>query len=143
MGRRSKGKVQGATLWIEDGWIMVRTPYDPDFVKDLKGKISAAHRRWDPDTKLWKVDPSQDDLLVEIVTEYFGEPTVLEDKEVVVVAAEGEDPYGVLLRLAPDAILKKCYRLVATALHPDKGGSAEDMTRANQAWKAIREDRGL
>lgn len=139
-----KKKVKGATLWIEGGWIHVRTPYDPGFVRELKSEIHASQRKWDPDEKIWKVDPSQDDVLVPLVAKYFGEPTVLEDKEeVVVVTQAGDDPYGALLRLAPDDVLKRVYRLVATALHPDKGGSAEKMTRANQAWKAIREDRGL
>lgn len=128
---------------MKDGWIYVRTPYDRKFVDDLKKNISAAHRRWDPVDKIWKVDPSQDDLLVGIVKRYFGEPTVLEDKEVVVVAAQDSDPYAALLRLAPDDVVKKCFRLIASAIHPDKGGKAKAMERANQAWQAIRKDRGL
>ncbi len=122
---------------------MVRTPYDADFVKALKTSISPVHRKWDPVDKLWKVDPSQDAVLIRIVTKFFGEPTVLEDKEIVVVAAEDSDPYAALLRLAPDDVLKKCYRLIASAIHPDKGGQAQSMTRANQAWSAIRADRGM
>lgn len=133
----------GATLWLKDGWIYVRTPYDADFVSSFKARISAAHRKWDPVEKVWKVDPSQDDALVAIVTQYFGEPTILEDKEVVVVAAAEGDPYGALLRLASNEILTKVYRLIATTLHPDKGGSADNMTKANQAWAAIKADRGI
>ena len=136
-------KQSGATLWLKDGWIFVRTPYNPDFVSELKSKISASHRKWDPVEKLWKVDPSQDDLLVAIVTKFYGEPTVLEDKEVVTIALTDGDPYGALLRLAPDDVLKKVFRLIATSLHPDKGGPADKMTSANQAWKAIKADRGL
>lgn len=134
---------RGATLWLKDGWIHVRTPFSREFVDELKKKLSRAHRRWSPEEKVWMVDPSQDDLIVEIVTKYFGEPTVLENKEVVVVAGSEEDVYGQLLRLAPDDVLKKVYRLIATSLHPDKGGSAQAMTHANQAWGAIKKDRGL
>lgn len=137
------GTKEGATLWLKDGWIYVRAPFDQEFVDELKKRISPAHRRWDPVEKLWKVDPSQDQRLVKIVKKYFGEPTVLEDKEVVVVAAQDSDPYAALLRLAPNDILKKCFRLIASAIHPDKGGKAKAMERANQAWQAIRKDRGL
>ena len=74
MGKRQSG----ATLWLKDGWIYVRTPFDQDFVNQFKAKISAAYRKWDPVEKVWKVDPSQDGPLLEIVTKFFGEPTVLD-----------------------------------------------------------------
>lgn len=133
---------EGATLWLKDGWIFVRTPYDKTFVEKLKSTISSVYRRWDPAEKLWKVDPSQDEKLVELVTSFFGAPTILEDKEVIVVAESTTDAYGTLLRLAPDDVLKKVFRLIAAAVHPDAGGTGEKMAQANSAWNAIKQDRG-
>lgn len=139
----AKTRETGATIWLKDGWLHCRTPYDADFVNILKAKIPASHRKWDGIDKIWKVDPSKDEVLVEIITRFFGEPTVLEDKEVVVLTANAGDPYSDLLRLAPNDVLKSVFRLIATALHPDKGGQADKMTKANQAWAAIKADRGL
>jgi hypothetical protein len=140
-----KARPQGATLWLKDGWIYTRTPYDRDFVDSLKKVIPAAYRRWDPVEKLWKVDPSKDEVLIKIVTRYFGEPTVIEDKEQVVVAAlpPGDDPYAALLKLAPNDLLKKIQRQIVSAVHPDHGGSNEAMATANSAWSAIKTDREM
>lgn len=140
-----KSRPTGATLWLKDGWIMCRTPFDLDFVDELKKKIKAAYRRWSPNDKLWKVDPSQDEVLIEIVTKYFGEPTIIEDKEQVVIAAlpEGDDPYAALLKLAPNDVLKKIHRQIVLAVHPDHGGTNEAMATANSAWQAIKTDREL
>lgn len=135
-------KYSGATLWVKDGWIHVRTPYNRDFVDDLKAGIEARFRAWDPDDKVWKVNPAKDEVLLRIVKKHYGDPTILEDKEIVVVENDGADPYGKLLRLAPDAVLKKCYRLIAAAVHPDAGGTGDQMTQANNAWALIKQDRG-
>ena len=134
---------KGATLWLKDGWIFVRTPFDRSFKDDLKSEIPREFRRWSPEEKVWKVDPSQDGALVDLVTRYFGEPTILEDKEIVVVESEDKDPYSSLLSLAPNSVLKKVFRLIAAAVHPDAGGSGEKMTQANMAWSLIKQDRGM
>jgi len=141
-----KTRPQGATIWMsEDKWVIVRTPFDRDFVDELKRKIPPAYRRWNPPDKTWKVDPSKDEVIIEIVTKYFGEPTVIENKEQVVVAAlpPGDDPYSALLKLAPNPLLKKIQRQIVLAVHPDHGGSTEAMATANSAWAAIKTDRGM
>lgn len=51
---------------------------------------------------------------------------------------EAGDPYRALLEGLPPDLLKKVYRTIAEAMHPDKGGSTEKMQRVNAAWDRIK-----
>lgn len=133
-----------ATLWVKDGWIFCRTPYDPDFIIDMKNEIPGSARKWDATEKVWKVQASFADELESIVRKYYGEPTVLqEDVQVVVAAPSSADPFAALLRAAPNDVLKKIYQLVAVKVHPDAGGSNEAMSQVNVAWDEIKKERGI
>lgn len=136
-------KATRATLWVEGGWIMVRTPYNPEFIDELKNEIPREARKWDTEEKIWKVDASYADDLEKLVRKFYGEPTVVQQEVLVTASAPEDDPYGMLLREAPNDVIKKVYLMIATKVHPDAGGSTESMTRVNQAWDAIKRERGL
>lgn len=133
-----------ATLWVDKGWIHVRTPFDRTFVDSLKALVPASDRRWDNEEKVWKVAAAWAGELETLVRAFYGEPTVLEPEVVVVAApAASADPFGAMLRLASDDGLKRVYRQLAAELHPDRGGAPERMIALNQAWELIRKERGI
>jgi len=134
-----------ATIWADGTWIHVRTPFDRDFVAALKNRLPYGARKWDPDQKVWLVDPSYDQELLAVLEVYFGEVNVIEKEQPQIMAqlSAGDDPYTMLVRLASDETLKKLYRMVALDVHPDRGGSADSMAQANLAWDAIKKERGL
>jgi hypothetical protein len=138
-------KIGKATIWADGTWINVRTPYDKDFVAALKNRLPYGARKWDGDQKVWQVDPSYDTELMAVLETYFEEVNVIEQEQPQIVAAldTGADPYAALLRFASDETLKKCYRMVALDVHPDRGGSSDSMTQANMAWDAIKKERGI
>jgi hypothetical protein len=55
----------------ENGQLVVRTPYDPDFVQDLK-ELPASDRRFDPTRKVWLVTPDHGKELGDLVLRHFG-----------------------------------------------------------------------
>lgn len=55
----------------EAGQLVVRTPYDPDFVQDLKA-LPASDRRFDPTRKVWLVTPDHGRELADMVLRHFG-----------------------------------------------------------------------
>lgn len=133
-----------ATIWVKDGWICIRTPFNRDFVNELKSDFPPSQRRFDPNEKIWKVAAAYADDVMSVVTKYFGEPAILE-QEVKVVASpiSAEDPYSILLKAAPDDVLKKVYLLIVSKVHPDAGGSNEKMATVNTAWSEIKKERKL
>jgi hypothetical protein len=144
-----RGKIMAtsnkATLWVKDGYIFVKTPYVEAFIQELKADIPYGSRVFLKVEKVWRVDAAYHEDLLSVVKKHFGEPTILEPevKEVVVVEGASKDPFGAMLRVAPAEVLKKVYRMIASEIHPDRGGKPEDMVTLNQAWDAIKKERGL
>jgi hypothetical protein len=133
-----------ATLWVKDGYIFVKTPYDPEFVQELKADIPSSCRTWMGVDKVWRIAAAYHEDLLSVVKKHYGEPTVLEQEtQVVVVGDSGNDPFGAMLKVAPDEVLKKVYRMIAAEIHPDKGGKPEDMVTLNQAWAEVKKERKL
>lgn len=134
-----------ATLWVKDGYIFVKTPYVEAFIQELKADIPYGSRVFLKVEKVWRVDAAYHEDLLSVVKKHFGEPVILdpEPAQVVVVEGSGKDPFGAMLRVAPPEVLKKVYRMIAVEIHPDKGGKPEDMVTLNQAWDAVKKERGL
>lgn len=143
-GKRKMSK-EKATVWVKDGWIHIRSPYNPNFVQTLKADIPTSSRKFDPIDKVWKVAAAYADDALDVIRKFYGEPVVL-DTEVKVVAApsgDSDDPFGVMLKLAPNDTLKKVYALIAAKVHPDAGGKHEDMVALNDAWERVRRERSI
>lgn len=144
MRRTAVAKEDKATLWVKDGYIYCKTPYNPAFVQELKADIPSSQRTWLGVDKVWRIAAAYHEDLLSVIRSHYGEPTVLEQEtQVVVVGESGNDPYSNLLKLAPDETLKKIYRMIAAEIHPDKGGKTEDMATLNTAWADIKKERGL
>lgn len=143
-------KMKVCTVWVEGTWILIRSAYHktltPNFNQELKDRIQHGARRWDPDQKVWKVDPSYEQILLEILNRWFEEVTILETNAPPAPApalAADTDAIAKMVRLCPDAVLPKVYRTIAAALHPNAGGDEEKMRELNMLWTQIKTEKGL
>jgi hypothetical protein len=133
-----------ATLWVKDGWIYIRTPFNADFIDDLKNDIPPRARKYLPVDKEWKVEAAYAEDVEKLVRKYFGEPTIVQNEVYVQgPAVSGDDPYARFLRACPTPVLAKLYKVAAIELHPDRGGDANAMAEVNAAWTEIKKDRGI
>ncbi|MBA7599320.1 hypothetical protein ES703_06352 [subsurface metagenome] len=59
--------------------------------------------------------------------------------------ADPNDPYSVLdiPSNSPDWLVPLAYRAKASKMHPDHGGSDEEMKKVNKAFEKIKEERGM
>jgi hypothetical protein len=143
-----------ATVWIdpETRLIAVKFPFDKQIVELVNPKDSAGHkidgffpaalRRFDYSRKLWLFDQSLMDKVEEFLTIHkfqVTDGTLAEERQ----GSNDGSAYTELLAPLPDELLKRVYRLLATECHPDKGGSHEVMTKINQAWARIKQERGF
>lgn len=56
--------------------IFIYTPYDADFVSELKSAIPHGSRRWDPEARCWEASVQFLDNVRAIIRNHFGEPIV-------------------------------------------------------------------
>src|SRR5690606_4113698 len=105
------------------------TPFDEDYVKDLKTCIPNHSRRWDPEDRLWIIDDRYEATVRRLLGIFFGYK----------YAPVDADPYRTLhlLPTAPPEVAKAAYRALAQIHHPDRGGSHEAMQRVNTAWETL------
>ena len=61
-----------ASLTIDNGTLVYRTPYNPGLVGALKAAIPATDRKWDPRRKVWLVAPSHGQTLATLTAQYLG-----------------------------------------------------------------------
>jgi hypothetical protein len=131
-----------ATLWAEAGWIHIRSPYNAQYVSDIKVEIDRSYRKWNPDSKTWSVDVSMLDTLITISERYFT-VNVIEQAVPEVIVEGGHDAYSELLSGLPNDVLKKVYRAIALECHPDKGADPKLLSAANVAWEKIKKLRNM
>lgn len=150
-----------ATIWAENGWVKVRAPYDerftPLFVEELKSNINWKLRQWNASEKVWMVDPSALDTLIDVAKKYYSQVTVLNGKDMGqeerydpfrarnIGQIKGNGEYSViaeLLKAASMECLKKVYKAMVVEFHPDHGGDPDTMKRLNTVWDKICQQRG-
>ena len=140
----------GTKIWWDttvDAYRVV-TPYRPQFVELLKQLLPASDRAWDAASKTWTITekflPSVKDLAERI----FGGTATIISRQQAQAAQQpppqrggAATPIGKLLeewfQLLPYESARKAYRDGALALHPDRGGSMENMSRFNSLWQQI------
>lgn len=55
--------MKAATIEAKGGVLVLRTPYDPTLVADLKAQVPTADRKWNPTQKVWEIDPAHGQTL--------------------------------------------------------------------------------
>jgi len=61
-----------ARLIPSQGGLALECTYDADLIRDLKSRIPADGRRWDPDRKRWLIGAQYGDLVAKLCTAYLG-----------------------------------------------------------------------
>ena len=118
------------------GWIDIVTPYNKEFVETIKTDIEWSKRKWNPDSKRWSVDETYLEELVGMLKLYFDEI----ETDLLTTESDSNLFKQVfdILKGMPNGNMDKVYHALAQALHPDHGGSNEQMTLLNQAYQEIR-----
>ena len=149
-------------IWVENGWLKCKTPHNetvtPRFAAALKAAINWKLRQWSPSEKVWMVDPSCLDELLDIAKKFFPDVIVMRETDAENARSAPQESWkprqeqpddgtyqtiANLLRVASTDALKRIYRALAADLHTDHGGDMETMKRLNVAWDRIRKERGI
>lgn len=119
-------------------------------VQFLKSAIPHSDRNWEPTTKTWTFVEKYLDGVQKFCTLIFGAQEVAiltrdkvegQSRSISVSGANTLD--SVLLtfvKLLPFEAAQAAYRRASLALHPDRGGDMESMTKLNQAWSKIEKE---
>ena len=111
----------------------VSTPYDADFVANLKWSLPSRARRWDPELKVWRVERRYLYVLEGLLREYFDSVLYDIDEEPTTRQEAPQAPYAALhlLPSAPTELIDAAYKALAQIYHPDRNPRA-DATRIMQ-----------
>ena len=128
--------IQIAQIIVEDAQVILKTPYNPGFVNELKIDVGWTSRGWDPMSKTWWVDPVYKKYVIDLCRRYFADVEVV-DKTTPQIQA-GIDPQAdwadVLFDATPEHLHAKLFKKLALVLHPDQGGDLEAMKVLTEAY---------
>jgi hypothetical protein len=140
---------------VTGNFFILRTPYDPDFVDELKVKLDYSQRKWDKDMKVWKVgrggwrdaaglvkkhygedkvtySPAAEAALVELMEDELASPDLI---AYATLGVRSDAPVGVIH--AAYMFIESCYMPMPegyTQLHPADIPDVED---ARQSYARI------
>lgn len=122
----------------KDGWVNVSMPYDPPCIEDIKSWIETSGRMWNPITKFWEVKEIHLETLVSILKKHFGDKVTQNLTTEVASPKNLFVPVFEALKKLPNGDIKRVYRLLAQAFHPDAGGTNELMSKLNEAYSEVK-----
>jgi hypothetical protein len=70
-----------AQIMIYPQVLITKTPYNADFVSELKSSIPSGLREWNPIEKVWLVDPELKDLVIELLTRHYEKVLVFDERK--------------------------------------------------------------
>lgn len=133
------------TRW-PTGAITLDTPYDAEYVEDLKASIPAISRRYDGASRNWVVKPPYVEVAIGILARHFPEGWEERDADVDGARRASSSPSGTpewaaTLFVQPDApleVAEAAYRALAKMSHPDLAGArAGDVTDAGRRMASL------
>jgi hypothetical protein len=136
------------TLWYDpklDGYTL-QCSFSPDFIEFIKQQIPASDRAYDPPTKNWKFNKKYIDAVRGAAEKVFGKNNVTFVSEAQVKGAAPsanknssiEACLAEFMKLLPFDAANAAFRKASMALHPDRGGSMEAMSKLNVLWDRIK-----
>jgi hypothetical protein len=126
-----------ATVWVEDGELKLRFPYDAHIIDQLKERFCAAWRWYDKKRRIWSITLGQRAAAESFCREHFGKVVFL--GELPMTTEEQPKLAALLDSLSPD-LVAKVYKLLLFETHPDRGGDADTFRKVQDAygaWKGI------
>lgn len=133
-----------AELHYVDQEIWCRTPYDAEFINELKDSIPFPHRRWNPAERVWIIDTLFEHELLDLCDRFFDD--VRSNRDQPKNQHTGATVYASLF-LTPDApmpVVEAAYRALAKLWHPDISDDArasEQMKQINMSYQRIKQER--
>lgn len=120
----------------DTSWVELVTPYDEDFIEDLKMFIPTQNRKWVPDTTSWRVRVTEKTFLKKLLNDHgfvvYEEHLDLQPGG----SQKGGNLFEQVLAMIPDQYVNKVYYALAQAVHPDHGGTSDQMKQLNMAYEA-------
>ena len=114
-------------------WYDISTPYNADFVQNIKSLIAPSMRSYDPATKMWSCHAGALAEVVDLLKVYY-------DEVINCVPVEDNKPqdllcvFDELFKMIPGEYQDKVYKALVQAVHPDHGGSNDNMVKLNKAY---------
>ena len=126
----------------------VTTPYNETFFNLLKQLIPFSDREWDKSSKTWTVTERFMEPIRQLAEKTFRDTatviTKAQSQKSSVPPALAKQPLdGVIcqfFRLLAYEDAQAAYRKASMRLHPDRGGSMEQMTALNSAWTRLEKE---
>lgn len=152
---------------VADGEVSLETPYNRNFVEDLKAVVDWKMRKWDPDHKVWIVRSAIFNRVHELLDDHYPYEDLYvspdAQKEIQkgykqsvdyfqdgylppgISAGGSTGPYATLFVAdnAPDCVVTAAHKALARMHHPDVGGDRDAMAAVNAAMDEIKKLRGL
>ncbi len=113
-------------------WFELVSTYDEEFIDDLKSFVAYENRKWVPETKSWRIRVSERNFILRLLKMH--EYTVLEE-EIEFSPSPDANLFRMVFNLIPDEYVPGVYRALAQAVHPDHGGTNEQMRDLNLAYE--------
>lgn len=140
---RGGGIVSAHVQILPDGDAIVRFDFSYAVVEELKDRIPAYAREYDPKTHEWTIAAGPFvSVVIDVLADCFGKSRVhVTDDRSRERAAAGEDPYTALhlLPTAPPELVQAAYKILARLNHPDAGGDTLVMQQINAAVATLRD----
>lgn len=135
----------------------VKCEYQPNFIEFIKAKVPASDRVWDPNVKMWYIKEAWYEVLHELAGQLWPGAVASTSKSVAEAAWQAQEnarraaiaaQRAAILTTLDNAILdfctlcdsealRACYRKMSLALHPDRGGDADKMSKLNASWYVL------
>ncbi len=144
--------VTNVRIWWDTsvGAYRMASPYNKDLVEGIKKQVPVSDRSFDPQTKMWTFVERQLAPLQGLFRLLGVTPTIVTRQQA--ETAQQSTPQGnqrgmdlaavavEFCRIAGVDALKKAYRDASMRLHPDRGGSMDQMSALNAAWTRLEKE---
>jgi hypothetical protein len=127
-----------ATIWVQDGELKLRMPYDVAAIEAFKRTFCAEWRWYDRKTKVWSLIITKQFALETFCRLHFAKVVFLGDMPSMRQEPVFAEELAAIIGEIDAPLLDKLYKLLIFELHPDRGGD-EDLCRrvlvAYETWK--------
>lgn len=138
----------------------IYTPYNREFVAELKEVIPWRGRSWLDEERAWRIHKDYQSRLMDLLHEYFSHVELIDPRTTAhqpppspqpqrshtpnqcrdgVISAYPDHAALWVIPGAPHTVMNAAYRVLSRACHPDCGGTHEAMVRPNAAYSRVKD----
>jgi hypothetical protein len=121
-----------AHITVRGNLLVLKAPYDPDFLADFKIVVPHAQREWSAGTKTWQiVDCYLSECckitLIDLCERHYDRVIIFDEDAATTWAVA-------MFTELPEHLHRPAYRALSRVLHPDVGGDLESMQALAAAY---------